>query len=180
MTRACLFSTEIGVCAVAWGDGGVVGVDLPGHDEARLRARLRRLHPDADETTPSGEIADLIEALRSMLAGEPVDLSDVRLDMAAVPDFDRAVLTFTRTIPYGATRTYGEVAAAVGAPAAAQAVGRALGRNPFPLVVPCHRVVAAGGRPGGFSAPGGVHTKRRLLEIERAAGFDAPALFPLT
>lgn len=177
MTSYCLFPTAIGVCAVVWGHDGLVGVDLPDRSEATTRAGVRRRHPGALEKHPPAQIAALVHGLRALLAGDAVDLPAVALDLRDVAEFDRQVLAVTRVIPRGSTRTYGEIAATIGAPAAAQAVGRALGRNPFPLVVPCHRVVASDGRTGGFSAPGGVRTKRRLLEIERAPGYDTPTLF---
>ena len=109
-----------------------------------------------------------------MFDGEPDDLVGIALDTAGVPEFNRRVYAVTRTVPPGETTSYGAVAARIGEPGAAQAVGRALGQNPFPIVVPCHRVVAADGRLTGFSAPGGIDTKRRMLEIE---GATAPALF---
>src|SRR4029453_17011519 len=96
-------------------------------------------------------------------------LSHVALDMEQVPAFERRVYEAARRIPAGKTLSYGEIAGQLGVPGSARAVGRALGRNPFAIVVPCHRVVAAGGKLGGFSASGGVHTKRRMLEIERAS-----------
>jgi methylated-DNA-[protein]-cysteine S-methyltransferase len=106
-----------------------------------------------------------------LLAGEEVDLGEVELDLSDVPEFQREVYRVARSLPRGVTMTYGEVAARVGAAGAAQAVGQAMGHNPFPIVVPCHRVVAAGGGNGGFSAPGGVDTKLRLLAIEGATLF---------
>lgn len=112
-----------------------------------------------------------IDAMTRLLAGDDVDLRDVRLDMTGVPDFDQEVYAAARALPCGVTKTYGEIATSIGAAGAAQAVGQALGHNPFPIVVPCHRVVAAGGRNGGFSAPGGVDTKLRMLAIEGAALF---------
>ena len=114
------------------------------------------------------EVQEWIDAIRALLSGEARDLLEVRLDQRGVPDFPQRVYELTRQIPPGKTLTYGEVARRLGSPGAARAVGRALGRNPWPLVVPCHRVLAAGGRTGGFTAPGGVNTKLRLLAIERA------------
>lgn len=113
--------------------------------------------------------------MRALLAGEAVDLSAVRLDMDRVPAFHRDVYRLARDIAPGDTRTYGELARALGSPGAARAVGQAMGRNPFAPVVPCHRVVASGGT-GGFSAGGGVATKLRLLDIERRGG---PGPLPL-
>ena len=133
-------------------------------------------YPKADETAPPAEIQHAIDAMVALLAGELKDLSGVRLDTAGVPDFNMRVYDVARSIPAGATLTYGEIAERLGDRALARDVGVALGQNPFPIIVPCHRVLAAGGRTGGFSAPGGVSTKMRMLTIERAqAGGPAPA-----
>lgn len=167
MTGYALFDTALGECAVAWGAGGVIAVQLPEGDAERTRERLLRHHPDAVEQVPKGAVAEAIAAMQTLLDGEPVDLGDIALDMTRLPAFARAVYEVARTIPPGETLTYGEVATRLGARGEARAVGQALGRNPFPIVVPCHRVVAAGGRAGGFSAHGGVATKLRLLDIER-------------
>lgn len=114
--------------------------------------------------------------MTALLSGEPIDLADVVLDMDGVPEFHQRVYGVTRRIPPGETRTYGEIATALGEPGAARAVGQALGRNPFPIVVPCHRVLAAGGKAGGFSAPGGTRTKMKILDIE---GASVPRTLPL-
>ena len=168
-TGVALFDTPIGRCGLAWNTQGIVGVQLPEAAGAE-RARLLRRFPDAREERPPPPVADAIAVLTRHLAGETPDLDAIALDMAGVAEFDRRVYDVTRAIPRGQTRTYGEVAAALGDPAAARAVGQSLGRNPFPLVVPCHRVLAAAGQPGGFSAHGGVVTKLRLLAIEGAPG----------
>jgi methylated-DNA-[protein]-cysteine S-methyltransferase len=112
-----------------------------------------------------------------LLAGEPRDLSFIELEMAALDPFDRGVYAATCAIPVGATRTYGAIARELGQPGAAQAVGQSLGRNPFPIIVPCHRVLAASGKSGGFSAPGGLATKVKLLEIEHARREGEGTLF---
>ena len=112
-----------------------------------------------------------IALLRGLLAGDEVDLADVELDLDGVPEFDQRVYAVSRALPRGVTATYGDIARRVGAPGAAQAVGQVMGHNRFPLVVPCHRVVAAGGGNGGFSAPGGVDTKLRLLALESVTLF---------
>ena len=119
---------------------------------------------------PPAPVAEAIERIVTHLEGGSPDLDSIALDLADVQEFDRRVYDIARAIPRGATRTYGEVAAELGDPGAARAVGQALGRNPFPIIVPCHRVLAAAGRPGGFSAHGGVATKLRLLAIEGAPG----------
>src|SRR5262245_3005311 len=169
MPEFMLFPTSIGVCGIAWNERGVVLVQLPEASEARTRARICQRRPDALELRePPTAIAAAIADIVSLLDGAPADLSGVTLDMDDVPAFNRQVYVLARTIPPGQTRTYGELAAELGDASAARAVGRALGENPFPIVVPCHRVLAAAGRAGGFSAYGGVATKRRLLMIEGA------------
>jgi methylated-DNA-[protein]-cysteine S-methyltransferase len=172
-----LFDTAIGSCGIAWGERGLLGVQLPEASAARTRARLRRRFPDVPEAPPPPPVQRAIEGLVALLRGEPIDLSAVALDTAGVPPFDRRVYEVARTIPAGATLAYGDIAARLGAPGEARAVGHALGQNPFPLVVPCHRVLAAGGKVGGFSANGGIATKLRLLSIERARTSAAPSLF---
>jgi methylated-DNA-[protein]-cysteine S-methyltransferase len=172
-----LFDTAIGLCALVWGEGGVVGFFLPEGDEARMRQRIARRFPDAGEAEPPQAIAAIIETVTAHLAGALHDLARIPVDLSAVPLFNARVYAVARAIPAGRTLTYGEVAARLGEPGAAQAVGRALGENPIPVIVPCHRVLAAGGKLHGFSAPGGVETKRRLLEIEGARSSDAPDLF---
>ncbi len=161
-----LFDTPIGRCGIAWSAGGITGLQLPEASVAATRARIRRRFPDATETRPPRDVARAIRLATALLRGDATDLSRIPLDMAAVPPFHRRVYEAARAIPPGATLSYGEIAARVGAPGSARAVGQALGRNPFPIVVPCHRVLAAGGRTGGFSATGGVSTKVRMLAIE--------------
>jgi methylated-DNA-[protein]-cysteine S-methyltransferase len=163
-----LFDTAIGRCAIAWGPEGIVGLTLPERDDRTTRARLQRQHPAIREMTAPPEVEAVVEDIKHLLTGEARDLSGVLLDMDEVPDFDRRVYEETRLIPPGETMTYGEIATRLGDSGLSRAVGQALGRNPFPIIVPCHRVLAAGGRAGGFSAPGGVETKRRMLEIEGA------------
>lgn len=163
-----LFSTAIGVCGIAWSERGVTLVQLPEASEARTRIRIRQRCPDARESPPPPPIAAAIADIAALLGGAPADLCGVVLDMDEIPPFNRRVYDLARKIPPGSTRTYGELASALGDAGAARAVGQALGDNPFPIVVPCHRVVAAAGRSGGFSAHGGTATKRQLLVIEGA------------
>jgi methylated-DNA-[protein]-cysteine S-methyltransferase len=172
-----LFDTAIGRCGIAWGARGVCGVQLPEASETRTRARLMRRYPHACEASPPPRVRHAIEAIAALLTGEPQDLSAVALDMDDVPEFDRRVYEAARSIAAGRTLSYGELAARLGERGLARDVGQALGRNPFPIIVPCHRVLAAGGRSGGFSANGGVATKLRLLTIERARTSEAPTLF---
>src|SRR5262245_3375251 len=162
-----LFDTAIGRCGIAWGQGGVAGVQLPEAREPQTRLRVLERFPDACETPPPSEVRRAIESISALLGGEATDLSGVVLDMDRVPEFHRRVYEAARAIPVGATVSYGEIAARLGAPGASRAVGQALGRNPFAILVPCHRVLTAGGRLGGFSANGGIATKLRLLTIER-------------
>lgn len=163
-----IFATAIGDCAIAWNAAGLLGVWLPEGPSARLRARIVRRHPGAAEAAPEGGSADAVAAITALLRGERVELADVRIDDSALDAFDRQVYAAARTIPPGRVVSYADLAGRVGAAASARAVGQSLGRNPFPLVVPCHRIVAASGELGGFSAPGGTATKRLLLTIEDA------------
>jgi methylated-DNA-[protein]-cysteine S-methyltransferase len=167
-TRFTVFDTPLGACGIAWGDRGVLGVQLPEANAGRIRARLRRRLPGAVESPTSPEIDQARDQITALLRGEPSDLSGIRLDMDRVPPFAQRVYDIARRIPAGETLSYGQIATQLGDPLLAREVGQALARNPFPIVVPCHRVLAAGGKLGGFSAAGGVATKQRLLSIERA------------
>jgi len=175
-----LFDTEVGRCGVVWSARGVAGVQLPeGSDEA-MRARMLRRFPGAREATPPAEVQRAIDAMVALLRGESSEVESIPLDLEGIPPFERRVYEVARTIPAGTTLSYGEIAQRLGRPGAARDVGQALGRNPFPIVVPCHRVMAAGGKLGGFSARGGVATKRRLLSVERAKGHGALPLFAVS
>lgn len=167
-TSFALFETALGICGLAWSGQGIAAVALPEDDPARLRARFARKWPEAVESPPPPGLDAVVLAIKALLAGEAADLSAAPLDFGEIGAFERRVYEIALTIPPGRTLTYGEIAARLGDKALSRAVGQALGRNPFPIVVPCHRVLAAGGRTGGFSGPGGVSTKFRLLEIERA------------
>jgi methylated-DNA-[protein]-cysteine S-methyltransferase len=171
-----VFDTAIGHCGIAWTEAGLVGCLLPEGSERRARQRLRDRYPAVPDLPPPDEVAAAIDGIVALLRGEPRDLATVRIVLEGVPEFHRHAYDLTRTIPPGRTMTYGEMARELGAPGSARAVGRAMGANPVPIVVPCHRVVAADGRPGGFSAPGGVATKLRMLQIEGAL---EPGLFDL-
>jgi methylated-DNA-[protein]-cysteine S-methyltransferase len=172
----CLFATPLGSCGIAWGEHGLVGVQLPEANEIAMRRRMRRAY-DAPETAAPAPVQAAIERIRGLLEGSRDPLLDIALDMTGVPDFNRRVYEVTRSIAPGHTLTYGEVADRIGEPAAARAVGQALGRNPFAPVVPCHRVLAAGSGAGGFSARGGVATKLRMLQIEQAQFGNERGLF---
>ena len=177
MQGFAIFDTAIGRCAIAWGDGGVIGVKLPERSDAAMRARMARQHPEARETAPVQGIEAAIADIRRLLDGHKQDLSRIDLDMSTVPDFEQRVYVETRSIPPGETLTYGEIAKRIGEPGAAREVGKALGSNPFAIIVPCHRVLGADGKIGGFSANGGVATKVRLLSIEKARTRSAPGFF---
>ena len=173
----CLFATAIGPCGVAWHGEGLIGVQLPEGGETAPLRRLKRRFPDVEAQDPPDWVQAAIADIRALLDGEEVDLGHVPLDFSRVGRFEAAVLDAARRIPRGSTRTYGDLAAEIGEPGAAQAVGQALGRNPWPIVVPCHRITAAAGRTGGFSAYGGAATKLRLLEIEGALAVESLPLF---
>lgn len=168
-----LFDTAIGRCGIAWGDGGIKAVSFPEGDDIATLRRLYRRAPDAEQTWQAPEaIAAVIDAVRALAEGQAAGFAEADLDMSGVPEFEQGVYTETRRIGPGETRTYGEIARALGDVSLSRRVGQALGANPFPIVVPCHRVVGAGGTMTGFSAPGGTETKRRLLKIEGAIGPD--------
>jgi methylated-DNA-[protein]-cysteine S-methyltransferase len=169
MMQFTLFESTIGTGGIAWGDHGIVSIQLPEPDARSVQAKLKRRFAGAVEAEPPPSVDRAIQAMRALLQGESVDLGQVELDMRRVPEFDRQVYAVARTVPPGETISYGEIATRLGDRLLAREVGQALAHNPFPIVVPCHRVLAAGGKLGGFSARGGVATKQRLLEIERAS-----------
>ncbi|MCI0467012.1 MAG: methylated-DNA--[protein]-cysteine S-methyltransferase [Beijerinckiaceae bacterium] len=172
-----LFDSAIGSCGLAWGARGIAGVQLPEGSRQKTRSRLLRRFPAAQDAIPWGEAKRAVCGMEALLRGEPDDLSDISLDMEHIPPFRRRVYEGARQIPPGETVTYGALAARIGAQGAARAIGQALSRNPFAIIVPCHRVVAAGRRIGGFSAHGGIAVKHRLLAIEGARRESAPLLF---
>jgi methylated-DNA-[protein]-cysteine S-methyltransferase len=177
MGGIALFETVIGSCGVAWTEAGISGVQLPEATDTATKTRLARQHPGAVDSTPPTDIAAAISRIVSLLDGKPDDLRDITVDLEGVSEFKRRVYDVTRTVGPGRTTTYGEIAIKLGSPHAAREVGQALGHNPVPLIVPCHRVLGAGGKLVGFSAAGGVVTKLRLLGIEDAAPDGQPALF---
>ncbi len=172
-----VFDTVIGRCGIAWGDSGIVAVQLPQAREIETRRRMLRQYPDARELRPSLNAEIAIEAMAALLRGQPCDFSDVELDMNGMPPFSRRVYEFARTIPRGETLTFADLAKRLGASGAAHAVGQAIGRNPFAILVPCHRVLAAEGETDGFSMNGGMVSKRRLLSLEGALAKSGPTLF---
>ncbi|MBB4845065.1 methylated-DNA-[protein]-cysteine S-methyltransferase [Paucibacter oligotrophus] len=177
------YSTALGVCAIAWGPRGICGSQLPEESEGATRDRMRVRFPAARESEQlPADVLHAIRGVRRLLAGETADAGELLslvLDERGLAEFDAQVLALTRRIPVGQTLSYGEIASRLGRPAAARAVGRAEGHNPFAPIVPCHRVLAARGGfnqgQGGFSAFGGVQTKQRLLAIEARASGQAVA-----
>lgn len=175
-TGFSLFDTPIGRCGIGWNASGIATLALPEAKVTATRARLRERHPEAKETTPPKDVALAIERILALLRGEASDLAAIAVDLSGLPPFHRRVYEMARTIPPGTTLSYGQVATRLGSPGSARAVGQALGRNPLAIVVPCHRVLAANGKIGGFTANGGLDTKRKLLAIEALAVRRAPAV----
>jgi methylated-DNA-[protein]-cysteine S-methyltransferase len=176
-----LFPTAIGACGVAWSSRGLVALALPERDEAATEKRLRAKSHSAGRADPPPEVAQVITLIQEYCAGDRVDFSAVPLDLSGIDPERRRVYESMRAIPFGETTTYGKLAKETGAAEgdweAAQRIGAAMGRNPLPIVVPCHRVLAAGGKLGGFSAYGGTTTKERLLALEGVRlGGGAPRL----
>jgi methylated-DNA-[protein]-cysteine S-methyltransferase len=172
-----LFDTPIGICGIEWGPRGINGLQLPMGSDEKTRARVRQRRGDIIEAAPTAEVQRAIDRIVKLLAGERDDLRDIALDLDGVPEFNRGVYDIARTIPPGETMTYGDIAKRLGGVELSRDVGQALGRNPCPIVVPCHRVLAAGQKPGGFSARGGVDTKLKMLAIEGAVVNHTPSLF---
>jgi methylated-DNA-[protein]-cysteine S-methyltransferase len=170
MTQAFhIFETVIGWAGLAWGDKGLIGAHLPEYETGNVRARMRARFPEAVETEVPPPAIQAAEAdIRRLMKGEKPDLLDVAIDDDRVPEFNRKVYEIARAVPPGQTITYGEIAQRLGDKLLARDVGAAMGANPWPIVVPCHRVTAAGGKLGGFSARGGQQTKLKLLAIEGA------------
>ena len=171
-----LFETAVGTCGIVWNARGICGVQLPESDAAATRARVNRRHPAATEAAPTPEVQRAIDGMIALLTGEKRDLTDIAINDEGQTEFNRRVYAIARKIPPGATMTYGEIAERLGDKKLARSVGQAMGENPTPIIMPCHRVLAAGGKAGGFSASGGVVTKLRLLAIEGAQP-GGPTLF---
>jgi methylated-DNA-[protein]-cysteine S-methyltransferase len=171
-----IFDTALGACGIVWTARGIAGVQIHNGSDSATRARLLRRFSGAQEAVPPAEVQRAIDGIVALLHGEHRDLSDVAIDNEGVPAFNTRVYAIARTIPPGKTMTYGEIAERLGDKLLAREVGTALGQNPCPIIMPCHRVLAASGKTGGFSAPGGVVTKLRLLTIEGAQP-NGPTLF---
>lgn len=169
--RYCVVDTEIGSFGLCWSREGLRRVLLPDVSRDAVVARLLRV---ADPAEPAQLPKHLTEAIVAYGAGEAVDFTETVLDFAGVPEFNRRVYAHVRRIGWGETTTYGEVAVQLGDPRLARAVGQAMAKNPVPLIVPCHRVLASGGRAGGFSAPGGTASKLRMLALEGVRLLEPP------
>jgi methylated-DNA-[protein]-cysteine S-methyltransferase len=172
-----LFETAIGRCGIVWSERGIVAVRFPERGENAVRNRIARRFPNACEAEPPEKIQRAIDDIVALLGGKARDLRHIVIDLGDTPDFNRRVYEVARAIPPGKTLSYGEVAEQLGDRNLARDVAQALGQNPVPIIVPCHRVMAAGRKTGGFSAPGGVQTKLKLLSIEGAQLEEAPMLF---
>ncbi|MEO8321749.1 MAG: methylated-DNA--[protein]-cysteine S-methyltransferase [Bradyrhizobium sp.] len=172
-----IFDSGIGRCGIAWGPLGVIGVHLPEAREIDTRRRLFQLYPDARELAAPLNVEIAIEGIAALLRGAASDLSDVTLDMSGIPAFNQRVYAIARAIPRGETRTYAEVASTMRASGAVYSVAQAIARNPFMIVVPCHRVLEAGNYADKISPNGGAISKRRLLSIEGAHLTSSKTLF---
>jgi len=172
-----IFDTAVGRCGIAWGDRGIIGVQLPETREIETRRRMLRQYPEARELAPPLNVEMAIYGIAALLRGEGADLSEVTLDMSGIHAFNARVYAFARTIPRGETRSYGDVAASLRASGAVRSVAQAIARNPFVIIVPCHRVLEAGGYADKMSPNGGSISKRRLLSIEGAGSPGSKTLF---
>ena len=172
-----LFPTPVGTCAIAWRGGKVCGSHLPEATPELTEQRIAKRAGGAVEAGPADFVKAAIDAILELLDGKPNDLTAIELDFIGIEPFALKVYELSRAIKPGQTRTYGDLAADMGDRAYSQAIGRALGANPFPIIVPCHRILGAGGRLTGFSASGGINTKLKLLGIEKAQIGEVPSLF---
>ena len=176
MANFSLFQTAVGTCGIAWRDDRVIATHLPEASEEATAEMLAR-RAGASEGDPSPVITSVISAIVSLLVGERTDLSGIDCDFSTLEPLAVRVYDTTRAIPPGETRTYGEIASQLGDRRLAQRVGQLMGRNPLPIIVPCHRVIGADGRLTGFSAFGGVRTKQKILAIEGAMVAAQQSLF---
>jgi methylated-DNA-[protein]-cysteine S-methyltransferase len=164
--HSLVFETASGFCGVAWNDNGITQFQLPTTQPAAERM-LQRRAPGATPSTPPPAMADTVAAIVRYFAGEKIDFAETTLDLDGQTAFFQQIYAATRAVGWGQTTTYGLLAKQLGAgPEAARDVGQAMAKNPVPLIIPCHRVLAAGGKVGGFSAPGGAASKVRMLALE--------------
>lgn len=166
--RYHVFDTAFGSAGIAWDYAGITRFQLPSKSIAATTRRLLRRAPGAEATIPPPCIAQTLDAVKRYFSGQKIDFSDVTLDLAGQDDLSREIYAAARRVGYGTATTYGALAKAVGRSdwEAARDVGQAMAKNPVALIIPCHRVLAAGGKIGGFSAPGGAETKAKMLELE--------------
>lgn len=168
--RYTLFETALGFAGIVWSDVGITRFQLPSQTaEATTRNLLRRA-PGATRAEPPHQIVEAITAAKHYFAGEKIDFAHLPLDLSGQDDLFRDIYAAARRVGYGETTTYGALAKSIGRSdwEGARDVGQAMAKNPVALIIPCHRVLAAGGKLGGFSAPGGSETKIRMLELEGA------------
>lgn len=162
-----IFETRAGFCGIAWSEGGITRFQLPTDNAAATERLLLRRMPGGKIAEPTPDIAGVIETVRRYFEGDAADFSDLNLDLDGQDDLFRRIYALVRRLPWGQTTTYGALAKEIGAdPRLARDVGQAMAKNPIPLIIPCHRVLAAGGKVGGFSAPGGAASKVRMLQLE--------------
>jgi methylated-DNA-[protein]-cysteine S-methyltransferase len=161
-----IFETALGFMGVAWSEKGLTRLCLPQASRDSVERRLLRLDGDVPAGTRPPWVADLIEAIKAYAAGGAVDFSAFPVDLTGIDAFRLAIYDAARKLAFGEVTTYGELASRAGHAGLARETGAALGANPVPLVIPCHRIMAAGGKIGGFSAPGGSATKERMLGLE--------------
>jgi methylated-DNA-[protein]-cysteine S-methyltransferase len=167
MNRYSIFETAAGFCGIAWNDAGITRFQLPTRTAEATGRLLRRRLPSAEPGEPPPMVREAITAATRYFAGEETDFSRFTLDLDDQSPFFRQIYAAARRVGWGRTTTYGTLAKELGAgPEAARDVGQAMAQNPVALIIPCHRVLAAGGKVGGFSAPGGAATKRRMLKLE--------------
>jgi len=164
--RYHLFETAIGTCGIAWSDAGICRFQLPERDAAATERRMLKWALSAEQASPDAAISPAVEALQRYMAGDHVEMADIAVDISGVPAFQRRIYDALRQVGWGRTVSYGELAERIGSPGGARAVGQAMGSNPVPVIIPCHRVLASKGKIGGFSAYGGAVTKERLLGLE--------------
>jgi methylated-DNA-[protein]-cysteine S-methyltransferase len=174
--RYRLFETPLGPCGIAWTEHGVARLQLPEADRGVTERRLRKTASPGESAPP--DIEQLIADVHWYLSGRSTDFAAAALDLACVGAFEQKVYALVRAVGWGQTASYGEIAQQIGAPHAARAVGQALSRNPIPIIIPCHRILAKGHRIGGFSAYGGRLTKERLLALEGVRLEEAAPLLP--
>ena len=165
--KYCLIDTEIGTFGLGWTEKGIARASLPDAKAGSVAQRMAKY--GSQSAAPEEEIAELVANIQAYGRGERIEFDEVPLDLDAQPDFHRRVYEDILTLKWGETTTYGDIARRLGDVLLSRAVGQALGANPIPLIVPCHRVLASNGKAGGFSAPGGVSSKMKMLSLERAA-----------